>query len=137
MLQKSLEKKADDVFFKANIIKGRGRAKTLGYPTINLDVCLGCSFKKGVYAVSVTKKNEVRKGVMHYGSSPTFSDKNTSCEVHIFDWKEKDDKVFEKGFVNISILKKIRSVIRFKNRESLISRIKKDIDISRQVKSLV
>lgn len=59
---------------EGEVIKGDGDGKTLGFPTINLN--LGCVItpKPGIYTVTVTIEQKNYKGVAYYGDKPTLGD---------------------------------------------------------------
>jgi riboflavin kinase/FMN adenylyltransferase len=67
-------------------IKGKGRGKTLDYPTINLKTPPGKLLPKdGVYSTRVKIKDKDYLGMLYVGAKPTFGDNSRSVEVHLFD----------------------------------------------------
>jgi len=68
------------------VIKGKGRGKTLDYPTINLNTP-GRKLlpKDGVYSTKVEIEDRDYFGMLHIGAKPTFGDDHRSVEVHLFD----------------------------------------------------
>jgi len=67
-------------------IKGKGRGKTLDYPTINLETPPGKLLPKdGVYSTKVRIKDKEYFGMLHLGPKPTFGDHSPSVEAHLFD----------------------------------------------------
>ncbi len=66
--------------------KGKGRGKTLDYPTINLNTPPGKLLPKdGVYSAKVEIKEKDYCGMLYVGAKPTFGDSSRSVEVHLFD----------------------------------------------------
>ncbi len=107
-------------------IKGKGRGKKLGYPTINFSVPEEkLKPKPGVYIIEAKIKNKKYKGLMYYGSRPTFNEKEKIFELYLFDFKgnikEKKLKVFLHKF--------IREDMKFENEGELVKQIEKDINI--------
>ncbi len=113
-------------FLTGTRIKGKGRGKKLGYPTINFTVSEEkLKPKPGVYVIEVQIKNKKYKGLMYYGSRPTFNEKDKIFELYLFNFKnnikEKKLKVFLHKF--------IREDMKFENEKELIKQIEKDINI--------
>ncbi len=67
------------------ITSGKGRGKSLGYPTLNLKVSSKKLLPKdGVYSVEVQLKEGYHPGMMYIGPKPTFGEEDRSVEVHLF-----------------------------------------------------
>lgn len=109
----------------AEVIKGKGRGKKLGFPTANLDVSqirkLNLDF--GVYICEVKFRSKSYYGLFHYGQKKTFKE-GISVEIYILDFK--GDLYGEK--ITVKIGKKIRGIKNFKNSEELKQQIQKDIE---------
>ncbi len=71
-------------------VRGNGRGKWLGFPTINLAIPDGVSLKEGVYAVRVTIASKQFQGAMHYGPVPVFKDERIHMEVFLIDTADED-----------------------------------------------
>jgi riboflavin kinase/FMN adenylyltransferase len=68
------------------VIKGKGRGKTLDYPTINLNTpSVKLLPRDGVYSTKVEIKEKNYFGMLYVGAKPTFGDNSRSAEVHLFD----------------------------------------------------
>ncbi len=110
-------------FIMGKVIKGKGRGKDLGYPTANMEVS---PFKllppAGVYAVWVILNGEKLKGALNIGKRPTFGEKETSIEVHIFNF----NKDIYGETLKIELIKRIREERKFSSIEELKKQIKKD-----------
>ncbi len=110
---------------EGSFIKGRGIGKTIGFPTINIDVRNKNSpLQNGVYACTVIYKGELFKAVAFYGSSPTFKSP-LSLEIHIIE--DKSIVVDEDEIFSIIPVKKIREIKRFSNVEDLANQIRMDV----------
>ena len=107
------------------IIKGEGRGKRLGFPTINLKVDANVILPvNGVYTARVKKKNQYFQAIVNIGQNPTFSNNCLKkIEVHLIgknmNWRYKRCEV--------EILRYIRPEYKFFDAKALIQQIKRDI----------
>jgi riboflavin kinase / FMN adenylyltransferase len=112
-----------DKWFKGKKIKGRGRGKKLGFPTINLKTN-NKKLKKGVYCCKIRIKGKIYKGILFYGERLTFSEEKPVWEVYIFNFNKKI-KLGSKLFFNPK--KFIRPVKKFNSKMKLAREIQKDV----------
>ena len=111
---------------KGLVVKGEGRGKKLGFPTINLEVDKNILLPwNGVYIARVKGKNQYFYAVINIGTNPTFLNNCLKkIEVHIIggseQWKDKECEV--------DILKYIRPEKTFSGAGELIHQIKQDIE---------
>jgi len=113
--------------FETNQIKGKGRGKVLGFPTINLKVPLGFELRNGIYAVIVTIFNRTYKGALHYGPIPTFKETEKSLEVYLIGLNDFELKDYGFKTIKVEVIKYLRPIIKFKTEKELINQIKKDV----------
>lgn len=114
-------------FFEINgkHVLGNQIGRTIGFPTINVDVDKSKILPKGVFGCFLVDGNKKFYGVLNIGLRPTFKLKKKilSTEVHLLNfrgvWKEKNIKLL--------IFKFIRKEKKFSSVEGLIENIKKDI----------
>jgi riboflavin kinase / FMN adenylyltransferase len=68
------------------VVQGVGRGRTLGFPTINVELADRRKLlpPDGVYAVFVEWATASAGGMMHMGARPTFGDVQRTLEVHLF-----------------------------------------------------
>ena len=118
--------------FESTQIKGKGRGKPMGFPTINLKIPDGFELKDGIYATKVNIEKKVFKGALHYGPVPTFSEEEKSLEVYLIEVTNED--LINYGFENldgklikIEIIKYLRKIIKFKMVEELVKQIEEDV----------
>ena len=120
-------------FVRGVVLRGLARGRSIGFPTINLNLEHVVLPKKGVYNARVAidaKPQQWLWGVVNIGVRPTFSHgENTILEMHIFDF---DADLYGKK-VTVELMDFIREEKKFQNIEQLVAQIKKDIEI---VKSL-
>lgn len=117
-------------------IKGIGKGKELGFPTINLDTQDQCLPPNGVYAVVVSpepikKLNIEIPAVANLGISPTFGIKHIKpiLEVHLL--KNKEGIIY--NTIEVIFKEKIRDEIRFNTVSELTSQIEKDIAFTKNI----
>lgn len=122
--------------FKSTQIKGKGRGKLLGFPTINLRIPPNFSLNEGIYASKVKIEHKNYSGALHYGPIPVFSDPKKSLEVFLIDVKSLPESsprhpgelVTPGSVVSIETLKKIRDIRNFESPNDLLNQIAKDIE---------
>ncbi|MEN3044927.1 MAG: riboflavin biosynthesis protein RibF [Candidatus Hydrothermales bacterium] len=113
-------------FINGEKIKGSGRGKKIGFPTINLKISdLKVKPKEGVYIVEVFIGNKNFRGLLYYGNRPTFNEEEKIFEVHLFDFKEE----FKIKKLKVDFYKFIRSDKKFENEMELKKQIEKDVNI--------
>jgi len=115
------------ITFTTSHIKGKGRGKTIGYPTMNLAIPYGFSLPEGIYAVWVTINNKKFPGALHWGPIPTFHEKEKSLEVFVIDGKSMQFPESCTHTITIDIVKKIRAVKQFSSIDELTAQIARDI----------
>ncbi len=100
------------------VIHGDKLGTKLGYPTANLNISEKEKLipKEGVYAVQTMIEGEKFDGMMYIGKKPTVSDQTgINIEINIFEFNQN---IYDKT-ITISIMKYLRSDIRFDNLEQL------------------
>ena len=116
--------------FFGKIVPGKGRGKSLGFPTINLRVRENLSISYGVYAVRVDLKGILYFGAMHFGPILTFSENTPSVEIHLLDFVDenlKNSSGILQEEVQVQVYKKIRDTRKFESLRALSDQIALDI----------
>jgi riboflavin kinase/FMN adenylyltransferase len=108
----------------AEVVRGAGRGRTIGIPTINLG---GFSDRKllppdGVYAARVEWPGGSAGGMLNQGGKPTFGDQRRSIEVHLFDV----DADLYGQWVRVEWIERLRDVQRFGSVEQLKQQLAQD-----------
>lgn len=119
--------------FESTVIKGKGRGKPMGFPTINLKVPDNFELKNGIYAVKVIIGKKVFKGALHYGPVPTFGEMQKSLEVYLIDAVNNELEDLKGILIKVEVVKFLRNVIKFKLVEDLVKQIKDDV---KEIKSI-
>lgn len=119
--------------FKSTQIKGKGRGKLLGFPTINLEIPQSLELKDGIYAIKVSNSGKDFIGAMHYGPIPVFQEDDKTLEFFLIDTSEND--IPKSPEFEVEVIKFLRPVMSFENKEKLVEQIKKDVEATRLVLS--
>jgi riboflavin kinase / FMN adenylyltransferase len=110
------------------VIHGQALGRTLGFPTINLDVTESyVSPKPGVYigTAEIHHKyggNEVRYALISAGYRPTVNGKDYLIEAHLIDF---NGDLYGKR-VSVSFIHYLREEIKFPDLNSLINQMEQD-----------
>lgn len=103
-------------------IKGTGRGKEMGFPTINLNTLDQCLPPNGIYTVWADKN---LPAVSDLGINPTFGATNKKPVLEIFLLTEKMPANPDK--IEVTFIEKLRNEIKFPSVDKLMEQIKKDV----------
>ncbi|OGY15791.1 MAG: hypothetical protein A2784_01570 [Candidatus Chisholmbacteria bacterium RIFCSPHIGHO2_01_FULL_48_12] len=115
--------------FTTPVIRGRGRGKILGFPTLNLQIPPALAVKPGIYAGWVWIDGKKYLGAFHYGPIPVFSDPSPHLEVFVLDYSS-DHPI---TLLTFELLHYLRPIRNFKNPASLARRISLDVLKTKQL----
>ncbi|MCM8764361.1 MAG: hypothetical protein NC830_03220 [Candidatus Omnitrophica bacterium] len=108
---------------KGKCVSGRGKGKSIGFPTINLQIENRTNpLSEGIYACLVRSGHRFYRAIFFYGKPLTFD--AVSFEVHIPDIEIGDS--YGKNFEVIP-LTRIRAPEKFNNAKTLVEAIRNDI----------
>lgn len=106
------------------VIKGQGRGRTLNIPTANIEPISSEKLipKDGIYAVWARLGSKKLKAVLYIGLRPTFSHKDRTIELHLFDFSGN----LYGHILEIEFIAKIRDDYQFDQIEKLVKQIEID-----------
>ncbi len=115
--------------FSTVTVKGFGRGKIIGFPTINMQIPedITSEFNEGIYASRVILNKKEYIGALYYGTIPAFN--HTEKVLEVFLIGVKDLKVEDNTEIEIEVLDFVRGVMSFDNIDELKSQIKKDVEL--------
>jgi len=118
-------------FVTGEVVRGRGVGKSLGYPTINLNIPPGKLLPQpGVYAAKVIDDNREIPGMAYIGGRLTFGDETITVEANLFDF---DEELTGKK-VRMVLEHHTRSPRKFDTAEELVAALAED---KKQVKKIL
>ena len=108
---------------KGKVVSGFQRGRNLGFPTANLDISFNYVIpKEGVYFTKTIVDEKELYSFSSIGYNPTFDNKKSTIESHIFDF---DEDIYGKD-IELCFLKRLRDNIKFNSVDELIEQLKKD-----------
>jgi riboflavin kinase / FMN adenylyltransferase len=113
--------------FTTKQIKGKGRGKFLGYPTINLEIPVGFELSEGIYAAWVTIDGTRFRGALHWGPIPTFDEEAKSLEVYVLGVGDHELTHADLSHVTIEPIALLRNIGRFATIDALTRQIELDV----------
>lgn len=115
------------------VVHGNNIGTGMGFPTANVRPLddLKLVPAPGVYAVKVRLLNDssVWNGMMNIGCRPTFDGKNTSLEVHLFDYH---GDLYGKQ-ITVIFISRLRDERKFRNAGELTNQLNKDREDAIQI----
>ncbi len=115
--------------FTARIVKGAGRGRTIGSPTLNLALDdLPHTLKNGIFACRVRWNGHIFPAAMHFGPRPVFND-SVTCEVHVIDHPLRRSPLR----IRVEVLKRLRGIRNFKTVALLQKQIQRDIEKTKEI----
>lgn len=122
------------MFIKTRQIKGEGRGKDLGFPTINMIVPEDIGLDEGIYAGwFVVDGERPYKSAIHFGPVPAFNKSEITLEAHLIDVTDDNvPNVYDKE-IELDLVEKIRDIDNFYDIEDLVIQITKDVNKARNM----
>jgi riboflavin kinase / FMN adenylyltransferase len=115
--------------FSARLVRGSGRGKEIGTPTLNIDLNdVPTDIAEGIYAGWVKIDQRWCKAAIHYGPRPVFQD-SRSFEVHVLDAGIE----IPPERIDIVLVERLRDVQDFPSPEALSAQIGDDVRRTRAI----
>jgi riboflavin kinase/FMN adenylyltransferase len=111
---------------EGEVIKGKSRGKTLGFPTANIKTPNEIT-PDGVFLSQVAIEGSDHPSLTNIGTCPTFQQKDKNIETYILFF---DGDLYGKK-IHIRFLKKVRDEIHFESPRALSDQIRKDIQTAK------
>ena len=126
-VEKAIKKLGHPYLIVSRRISGLKKGTQLGYPTLNF---AGLSYNKvlpppGIFAAELEYGKIRWKGALYFGNCPTFGNRETHFEFHIFDFTGNEPGEGEKA--NFWLYSMTRPDSTFSNAGELSDAIKKDM----------
>ncbi len=118
-------------FLSGQVVRGRERGRTIGYPTANLASETECIPPDGVYAARVILGDGAYPSIANIGMRPTFSESARSIEAHIFDFTRD----IYGTRIKLEPIERIRPERKFDNADALKAQIALDLSKAREILS--
>ncbi len=119
-----------EYFLTGVVSKGRQVGSGMGIPTANIDIPFHkLPPKPGVYVSKIFVRSKVYPCVTNIGDHPTFDDGHFNVETHIFDF---DEEIYGEE-VTVTLIKRIRDIVKFDNKQQLVEQINKDVQFAKEV----
>jgi riboflavin kinase/FMN adenylyltransferase len=112
---------------EGTVVKGEGRGRTIGFPTINLKTEFPLIPKRGVYITDVDVGGKRYSAVTNIGYNPTFDGQSLTIETYILDFS---GDLYDQE-IALYFLERIRDEVRFSSVDELKERIWKDVEVAR------
>lgn len=113
---------------EGTVIKGDGRGRTIGFPTINLKSDFPLIPKRGVYISMVEIDGKKFSAVTNVGYNPTFDGQGLTIETYILDFSQD---LYGRE-IALYFLNRIRDEVKFSSVDELKGRIWKDVETARE-----
>lgn len=117
--------------FRARVVRGKGRGRRIGIPTVNLVPPPNFPAKEGIWACWVSLNEKKCAGAMHWGPVPVFGEKSPSLEVHLL---EAAPEIPEE--LTVELVAYLRPVRNFENAEKLREQVEEDIRRCKEILGL-
>lgn len=117
------------ITFTTRVVKGAGRGRAIGSPTINLNVRgVPSRLRQGIYACFAQWNRKTFPAALHFGLRPVFR-APVACELHIIDRSIR----IAPDRVRVTIVKRLRAIRNFSSITLLQKQIEKDVQRARAI----
>lgn len=109
--------------YRAKVIRGAGRGKTLGFPTLNLELPTALKRRRGIYAGWVWFGGRKCAAAFHIGPAPVFKRRSVALEAFIID----KNVARAPARVSFELIKRLRPIKNFSSPAALIKQMHRDV----------
>jgi riboflavin kinase/FMN adenylyltransferase len=113
---------------EGTVVKGDGRGRTIGFPTVNLKTDFPLIPKRGVYITHGEVDGKRFPAVTNIGYNPTFAGQSFTIETYILDFSQD---LYGRN-IALYFLERVRDEVKFSNVDDLKERIWKDVETARE-----
>jgi riboflavin kinase/FMN adenylyltransferase len=114
--------------YTSKVISGHGRGKSLGFPTLNLEIPKSFPYQPGIYAGWVYL-NQPHQGAFHYGPIPAFHQDSYALEVFVLE----TDIPTPPAVISFELLHYLRPIKNFDSPQDLSTQIASDVAITHRL----
>ncbi|ALM09912.1 MAG TPA: hypothetical protein DEB30_02590 [Candidatus Peribacter riflensis] len=115
--------------FTARVVKGSGRGRIIGSPTLNLSLSdVPRPLECGIYACRVRWNRHTAGAAMHFGPRPVFR-AGIACEVHVIGLTIRRAP----PRIEVEVVKRLRNIEHFQSVELLQEQIARDIEQTKRL----
>lgn len=112
---------------EGTVVKGDGRGRTIGFPTINLKTDFPLIPKRGVYITYVEFDGKKFPAVTNIGFNPTFHGQTITIETYLLNFS---GDLYNRN-IALYFLERVRDEVKFESVDELKERIGKDVEKAR------
>lgn len=110
--------------YAASVIRGKGRGKRIGIPTVNFRIPESFPYPYGIYAGWVYMSGKRYRAAFHFGPIPVFKEPAPSLEAFLIGVRLKENPPRR---ISFAFIQRIRAVRKFANAALLKRQIGKDV----------
>lgn len=111
------------------MVKGKGRGKPIGIPTLNFAIPKILKLPYGIYAGWLMTKNNKYQTAIHFGPRPQFDETDPSLEAYILD----GEIINQNEQLRLMFVGFIRTIERFSSVTEMLKRIETDVKEVKEV----
>jgi len=125
-MEKAMNSLGRPYLMEGRVVKGFGRGREIGFPTINIETAFELIPRNGVYSTEIETRDGRFHSVTNIGFNPTFDGKALSIETYILDFS--GDLYGQE--VTLRFHRRIRDEMKFSSVDELKARIAKDVELT-------
>ena len=119
--------------YAATVVRGTGRGKTLGFPTLNLELPAALARQRGIFAGWIWLGARKHPVAFHLGPAPVFKRRQVTLEAFVIDKKITRPP----ARVSFELVKRLRPVKNFASPAALAAQMRGDVAAAKSVLGMV